>query len=181
MLKCCDAPWWDSNVVVTAFFKGLKRVVEGDEENTNPNQSVSWNLLPKERSFGKQKKKKEINEIDLNYELWYNYHHHTKLVQLNYNCEGCNLCFWHQKGGMIWEVFPLGPPLPTENKLMSKDLSWPLQEFVETNENTTVRAAKSPLMMIQPNFVRWITPSSHPWTLKYISINFCHHMCLQFY
>jgi hypothetical protein len=31
----------ESNVVVTAFFKGLKRVVEGDEENTNPNQSVS--------------------------------------------------------------------------------------------------------------------------------------------
>jgi hypothetical protein len=28
-------------------------------------------LLPKERSFGKQKKKKEINEIDLNYELGY--------------------------------------------------------------------------------------------------------------
>jgi hypothetical protein len=28
-------------------------------------------LLPKERSFGKQKKKKEINEIDLNYEIGY--------------------------------------------------------------------------------------------------------------
>lgn len=186
VLKCCDAPWWDSNVVVTAFFKGLKRVVEGDEENTNPNQSVSWNLLPKERSFGKQKKKKEINEIDLNYELGYNYHHHTKLVKPNYNWEAWNLCFWHQKGGVMWGVFSLGLPLSTENKLMSKDLSWPLQDFVETKENTAVRAAKSPcdqtpLMMIQPNFVRWVTPSSHPWTLKYISINFCHHMWLQFY
>jgi len=42
---------------------------------------------------------------------------------------------------------------------MSKELSWPLEEFAETKENTAVRAAKSPcdqtpLMMIPPNFVR---------------------------
>jgi hypothetical protein len=51
----------ETALVVIAFFKGLKRVVEGDEENTNPNQSASSNLLPKERSFGKQKNKKERN------------------------------------------------------------------------------------------------------------------------
>jgi hypothetical protein len=99
-------------------------------------------------------------------------------VQPNYNCEACNLCFWHQEGGVIWGLFPLGPPMPTENKLMSKDLSWPLLEFAETKENTAVRAAKfpcdrTPLLMIQPNLVRWITPSSHPWVLIMFVILFC--------
>jgi hypothetical protein len=66
-------------------------------------------------------------------------------VQPNYNWEACNLCFWHQKGGVMWGVFSLGLPLSTENKLMSKDLSWPLQDFVETKEKYCSQSCKVPL------------------------------------
>jgi hypothetical protein len=97
----------------------------------------------KKEALGNKRRKTKSMKLILIMKLGITYHYGTKLVQPNYNCEACNLCFWQQKGGMISGVFPLGPPLPTENKLMSKDLSWPLQEFAKTKENS--QSCKVPL------------------------------------
>ncbi len=97
------------------------------------------------------------------------HHHHTKLVQPNYNCEACNLCFLASKGcrdlrslcpraaTAYWEqAYEQRSVLATSRVCRNKG-----------KKKTAVRAAKSPcdqtpLMIIQPNFGRWITPSSHP-------------------